>query len=156
MNTLLRGAAFAFTIAAAAGLGACQGGEDAAVPSDSRTIVAGSDTMQGMQGGMSSMMGQMHSHMATMQGASADSIRSMMPMHRQMAANMIAGMNREMQSMNMSGDAAWIATIDSVRQDLIALPELSGAELATFMQGHHRRMMRLMEAHRAMMANMKM
>jgi hypothetical protein len=38
-----------------------------------------------------------------------------MALHRQMVANMISQMNREMRDMNAAGDAAWTATIDSVR-----------------------------------------
>ncbi|MGH7469825.1 MAG: hypothetical protein ACRENP_17900, partial [Longimicrobiales bacterium] len=64
-------------------------------------------------------------------------------------------MNREMQSMNMTGDSAWTATSDSVRADLTRMPEMTPAELQAMMPGHHRRMTRLMEAHQAMMKNMR-
>ncbi len=111
-----------------------------------------------MRGGMMSdgMMTRMQAHMRMMDGAGADSLMAMMPTHRQMAANMIAQMNREMGDMNMQTDAAWNATVDSLRQDLVRLPELPGSELPSFMPAHQARMMRLMEAHRTMMANMQM
>ena len=105
--------------------------------------------MGGMMGGGS--MTAMQAHMRMMQGASADSVRAMMPMHRQMAANMLAQMNREMRDMNMAGDAAWTATVDSVRQDLARMPEAGAGD----MTAHHGRMMRLMEMHQRMMQNMK-
>jgi hypothetical protein len=105
--------------------------------------------MGGMMGG--GMMANMQEHMRMMQGAGADSMRAMMPMHRQMAANMLAQMNREMRDMNMAGDPAWNATVDSVRQDLARMPEAGTGD----MTAHHGRMMRLMDMHQRMMQNMK-
>ena len=106
-------------------------------------------------GGMMGMMEQMMAHMQTMDGVGADSLQAMMPTHRQMAANMLARMNREMRDMNMTTDAAWNATVDSLRQDLTRMPELTGSELAAMMPGHHARMMRLMERHQEMMKGME-
>jgi hypothetical protein len=69
---------------------------------------------------------------------------------------MLARMNREMRDMNMTADAAWNATVDSLRQDLTRMPELTGSELEAIMPGHRARMMRLMEMHRTMMSEMQM
>ena len=85
-----------------------------------------------------------------------EQMRAMMPAHRQMVANMLGEMTAEMRKMNMSGDAAWTTTVDSVRQDLVHMPELSGRELMTAMPAYRARTMRLMEMHRAMSKNMKM
>ena len=115
--------------------------------------MGGMHDMGGMMGGK--MMEDMQSHMRTMMGASADSMKAMLSMHRQMVANMISQMNGEMRQMNMTGDASWTATVDSLRQDLIRMPEMSAEELRRFMPAHHSRMMRLMELHRSMMASMK-
>ena len=112
--------------------------------------------MEGMGGMQDGMMEQMMAHMQTMDGAGADSLQAMMPMHRQMAANMLARMNREMRDMNMTADAAWNATVDSLRQDLTRMPELTGSELETLIPAHRTRMMRLVEMHRAMMSEMQM
>jgi D-mannonate dehydratase len=117
------------------------------------------DGMAGMQGlpGMTAQDAgaeQLQTHMQMMMGASPESMLAMMPEHRQMAANMLAQMNREMQQMNMPGDSAWTATADSLREDLTRMPELSAQELAMFMAGHHARMTRLMEMHRSMMGRM--
>lgn len=118
---------------------------------------AGMEGMGGMagmpMGGMT--MDQMSAHMTAMQGATGDSIMRMMPVHRQMAANMLAQFNREMSQMNMPDDPAWRATVDSIRQDLARMPELSAAEMQRGMPAHHSRVMRLMEMHRSMMASMK-
>jgi hypothetical protein len=74
----------------------------------------------------------------------------MLPTHRQMAANLLAEMNREMRRMKMVADPAWTVTVDSVRQDLVRLPELGAAELQSAMPAHQARLNRLMGMHQAM------
>jgi hypothetical protein len=161
--------ALAFTVVAAA----CSRGADragaaadsataATARSDSASAAGGmkGDTMAGMAGmsGMGGMMGgmtpEMHAHMQMMRGASADSMKAMLPMHRQMVANMLAQMNGEMRQMNMAADPAWTATVDSLRQDLTRMPELSGAELSAMMPAHVGRVTRLAAMHQAMMQKM--
>ena len=66
-------------------------------------------------------------------------MHAMMPQHRQMVANMLARMNREMQEMNMASDTAWSATVDSLRQDLTRMPEMNAEELHASMPEHRRR-----------------
>lgn len=110
--------------------------------------------MSGMGGGMmAQMMPRMMTHMRMMQGASADSMAAMMPMHRQMVANMLAQMNGEMRGMQMPADARWTATADSLRQDLVRMPELSAPELKAMMPAHLERVKRLMDMHRGMMGS---
>lgn len=145
---------------------ACGGGEGAssgqAAAADSAapaadTAGAGMEGMPGMGGTQQGdMAAQMQAHMQSMRGASGDSLMAMLPMHRQMAANMLAQMNREMSQMNMPADAAWTATADSVRQDLTGMPEMAASELQALMPRHEARLARLMEMHRAMMGAMKM
>jgi len=134
--------------------------EDPAVQEDTQAEAGATGGMEGMPGmsGMQDggMMQQMQAHMEMMTGVTPDSMMSMMPEHRQMAANMLAQMNRDMQQMNMPGDEAWTATVDSLRQDLSRMPEMSPQELQEWMPGHHARMTRLMEMHGAMMGNMPM
>jgi hypothetical protein len=101
-------------------------------------------------------MEQMQAHMRAMHGAGGDSLTAMLPTHRQMAANMIAQMNREMRDMNMTADAAWTATVDSLRQDLVRMPEMGPPELQSFMSAHQARLERLMQMHASMMESMKM
>lgn len=113
--------------------------------------------MEGMGSMMSGgMMNQMRAHMAAMEGAGADSLAAMIPRHRQMLANMIAQMNREMRDMNMGGDGGWDATVDSLRTDLRTMPEMTPAEMLAMMDAHHARIARLMEMHRSMMGQMPM
>lgn len=99
---------------------------------------------------------ELAAHLRMMHGASGDSLRALVPTHRQMAANMLARMNREMSEMNMGADAGWTATADSVRQDLTQMPELSTEELTTTLPGHEARLTRLGQMHQSMMRNRSM
>jgi hypothetical protein len=118
------------------------------------TTAAKADTgaMAGMSGMMSgAMMDSMHVHMSAMDTMSADGVKSMLPMHRQMMGNMLAQMNREMQDMKMTANPSWTALMDSVRQDLIRMPDMTAQQLKDFAAPHHGRVMRLMQGHRDMM-----
>ena len=134
--------------------GAC--GQDS--DDDAGTVgdTARRDTTGAMGGMEAGMMGEMHSHMLAMESASPDSAKAMLPMHRQMTANMLSEFNRQMRQMNMTADAAWTATADSIRDDLTRMPELSAQQLKAMMPAHHARVTRLMEMHDTMMRNMKM
>ena len=127
------------------------------------TAKAASDTgkgggmsgMAGMPGMMNAaMMDSMQAQMKTMAAMSPDQIASMLPMHRQMVANMLSQMSSDMRSMNMSADPAWTALSDSVRQDLVRLPEMTKAQLQKAMPAHEARVTRLMQMHKDMMAKM--
>jgi len=107
-----------------------------------------------MDSSMSRMIDSMRAEMTRMTSETPEQMKSMMSMHRQMAANILAQMNSEMRSMNMSGDAAWTALVDSVRQDLVRMPDLSGVQLRTFVTADRSRMERLMSMHRDMMGKM--
>ena len=117
--------------------------------------MAGMHDMGGMQMG-GGMMEEMRAHMQAMEGESGEQVRANLPQHRQMVANMISQMNREMRDMNMSADQEWNSTIDAVREDLRRLPEMSTQELESFMPEHRQRITRLLDMHRDMMANMQM
>ena len=133
------------------------GGESAAAgQSDSMGGMAGMSGMSGMSGTMNTAaMDSMHARMQMMDTMGAERMKQMLPMHRQMAANMLSQMNSEMRSMNMAADAAWTATVDSLRGDLVRMPDMSSAELKAMMPAHHARMRRLMQTHRDMMGKMK-
>lgn len=146
---------------------ACQRTDDRAAAKDSAGMMPPADSAAGMSGmagmaGMSGMAGMggmmdtammdsMQAHMRMMDTTSAARMKEMLPMHRQMAADMLSRMSSEMRSMNMPADARWSATADSLRQDLIRMPEMSAGELEAMMPAHHARMMRLMQMHRDMM-----
>ena len=137
-------------------------GDSASAGGMSGMPMQGMEGMKGMAGGDSSAMGgmtmmaDMQKQMDAMMKASPEQMKAMLPMHRQMAANMLAQMNTQMRTMNMPANAAWTATVDSVRQDLVRLPEQSAQQLKDAMPAHHARMMRLMQMHGGMMREMKM
>jgi hypothetical protein len=118
--------------------------------------MSGMGAMKGVGGMMDSsmmrMVDSMRISMTRMDAMSPAQMEAMMGAHRQMAANMLAQMNSEMRSMNMSPDAAWTALVDSVRQDLVRLPDVPSSQLKTFMAAHRARMDRLMTMHRDMMS----
>lgn len=133
------------------------GMEQEDMPMEGMPGMAGMPGMEGT-GAMPSgaMMDQMRTHMQTMRGAGADSLAAVMPMHRQMLANMIAQMNREMRDMNMTGDPAWNATVDSLRADLRVMPEMTAEEMQAMMDSHRARIERMMQMHAEMMERMPM
>ncbi|MGQ0563190.1 MAG: hypothetical protein ACT443_15120 [Gemmatimonadota bacterium] len=122
----------------------------AACGEDEKTGQAETRSAAESQSGTGMQDMQMMQHMQMMQGMSPDSLRALMPRHRQMVANMIAQMNEQMGEMNMATDQAWNALVDSIRTDLRRMPEMSAAEMHALMPDHHRRVMRLMESHRSM------
>jgi hypothetical protein len=134
---------------------ACSGGEqkDAARPDSADSSAMGSMPGMAHTGGTANegMLTEMRTHLQGMAGAGSDSLRRMMPMHRQMAANMLQQMGAEMRQMNMKGDTTWSALTDSVRQDLTSMPDVTAQELSDFMEAHRARLQRLMEQHGAMM-----
>lgn len=134
------------------------GADDTAQQGEAAMDMDGMQNMEGMgmEGGAAGMMAGVQAHMEMMRGVSGDSMRTMLPTHRQMIANMIAEMNREMREMNMQGDPAWNATLDSLRSDLATMAEMDAGELEALMAGHHRRATRLMELHAEMMSAMQM
>jgi hypothetical protein len=120
---------------------------------------SGDRSMKGMPGmemggrQPSEMMDQMREHLQEMAGATGDSLRRLMPMHRQMTANMLQEMDTDMRRMRMAGDSGWSALMDSIRQDLTRLPDVTQAELPGFMDRHRERVARLMDQHSAMMGH---
>lgn len=144
---------------------ACGGGS----AEDARTDSAGSamddmGSMQGMPGmggmamgmdsGMMARMNQMNQHMTMMRGLAADSMKAMLPLHRQMTANELAEMGQEMQKMKMATDSTWDALVDSIRTDLRTMPDMASDSLHRMMPMHVGRMMRLMQMHHDMMMKM--
>jgi hypothetical protein len=150
------------TLTATSLLAACGGAEEK--PEAATAVVAEpAGQMQGMEGmqGMESMPqggagAELTGHMQMMQGASGEQLKQMLPEHRQLVANTIAQMNREMRDMDMSGNTEWNETVQALRDDLVRLPEMAPEELQAFMPAHQERINRLTEMHRSMMGDMKM
>jgi len=147
MRRMKLSALFTLMVFALAGCG--EGEDPEADPPDTQESAGGMPGMEGAPG--SGMMGEMMAHMESVEGISMDSMRVMLPLHRQRVANMLAQMNREMSDMNMATDAQWDATVDSIRADLTTMPEMSAEELQALMPSHRARVTRLLEMHRSMM-----
>lgn len=135
----------------------CGGGESEQGAREDSTAEQTMHDMPGMNMGGSQaqgMMREMRDHMRTMTGAHGDSLTRLLPMHRQMTANMLQQMDSEMRQMGMAADSGWAALVDSIRQDLAHLPDVGKAELPSFMTRHRERVERLMEQqHGAMMSH---
>lgn len=95
-------------------------------------------------------------HMASMRGVGLDSLRAMMPRHRQMVTRMMemveaapgGGMRMGHgmgPGMGLGRDSAWIATRDSLHRDLDRIGEMSPEELEAFLEAHDARMQRMLE-----------
>jgi hypothetical protein len=75
---------------------------------------------------------------------------AMIPMHRQMIANMLSSCDDSMRHMNMPPNAAWIALRDSIRQDPNHMPDLSPSQLRNLVPQHHKCVTRLIKMHKDM------
>lgn len=148
-------------LAAALLLTACSGREaedadDTSPAPATQDTASPTSSMAGMNGaGGSGTMEQLQTHMRMMDGAGADSIKAMLPMHREMVTNMLAQFDKDVRGMGMASSAAWSASVDSVRQDVIRMPAMTGPALQQSMAAHRSRVTRLMESHREMMGHMK-
>ena len=147
------------TIAVGSIIAACTSKEPPASHDSAAAAKTATDTTKGGMAGMQGMMSSavtdsMQAEMRRMAGVSPDQVATMLPVHRQMVGNMLAQMTNDMRSMNMPADAAWTALTDSVRQDLIHLPEMSQTELKQAIPAHHARVSRLIQMHKDMMAKM--
>ncbi|MCC7054774.1 MAG: hypothetical protein IT355_15990 [Gemmatimonadaceae bacterium] len=133
-------------------------GASAANDTGGMPAMRGMASMSGQSGTMDSSMAgmpvEMRTHVMAITGATGEAMTVMLPKHRQLVANMIARMNGEMRDMQMASDAAWSATVDSLRADLIRLPEMSGPELKAMMPAHLARVTRLNVMHAGMMRGM--
>jgi hypothetical protein len=130
-----------------ANLAACGAGEEA---SEAEPLTSAREAAS------DPMMDEMTAHVGRMSTMPADSLQATLPTHRQMVGNVLARMNADMRSMNMGADADWVALVDSIRSDVVALPDLGAPELAATMPEHLGRVSRLLDSHRAMMRAMGM
>jgi hypothetical protein len=141
-----------FTIVLALLLAACGPGEEAAPPAAAAPDSAAQDPMSGMAASPTGrMIEDMRAAIARINASPAESLAVHLPDHRRNTANLLAEMNREMESMQMGSDATWSATVDSVRQDLVRLAEADGEQVRALLPDHTRRVERLMASHEQMM-----
>lgn len=101
--------------------------------------------------GTAAMIADMKAKLADIEKLERDSLEMVVQDHRAKAAALLSEMNREMASMQMQADAGWSATADSVRKDLVAIPEAKGEALKALMGAHITRLLRLIGMHEDMM-----
>ena len=130
---------------------------DDAVPPAAPAAMLDSTFMQtpGMAGSMmgsGALMAQMRQHMMKMQEAHADTGQAAKARH-QMGVQILAQMEKDMVAAKLPGDPGWSALLDSVRQDMAAMPGMRGGMMrgqgrgmmSGPMTAHRDRMMRLMD-----------
>ena len=131
------------------------GSENAGLPARADSVrgdttgVAGTLGIEATQG---DLVDEMEASMQMMTSMSADSMETMLPMHRRLLSDMIARINQDMTAASLAGDAAWTATVDSLQDDLTRMPNFGDDELRAFMPAHQDRVMRLIRMHRSMTA----
>ena len=121
----------------------------AAAPATPSGGMAGMAGMAGMSG--NTMFDDMTAHLASLDSLKGASLAAAVATHRPMVANMLSEMDQEMRGMKMTADARWAALADSIRSDLVSLPDMTAAELQGAMPGHRGRVTRLIEMHKSMM-----
>lgn len=139
-------------------VGACSRADDDA-PGDTMTQRVADTSMADMPGmrsgsGSEQTLAAMETHLRSMEDATAAEMKVRLPLHRPAVANMIAEVDREMRDMNMPADARWNAALDSLRQDLRVMPDLSAESLRAMMPAHSARVRGVIAMHRAMIAKM--
>ena len=146
-----RWAALAFVVAAATCGGQEQEEMEPGTMGDMPGMSSEREPGTPMGGDQMRVTQQMRMHMQQMSGAQSDSLLQVMPMHRQMAGQMLAGMDSATMGRGMQMDSTWSATMDSVRDDLSRMEAMSAEELEEFMPAHRARVERLMSMHDSVM-----
>jgi len=98
-----------------------------------------------------SLMPMMRAHLDSLESIPGRLNADMLARHEQMASQMLDAMGSDMRMMGMQADSTWAALSDSVRQDLAAIPTLSGRSLDARLTAYRARMRRLMDKHAGMM-----
>ena len=109
--------------------------------------------MAGMPMQMAGMelMPVMRAHLDSLDALTPEEIQARMTAHQDLAARMMDAMGADMRGMGMAPDSAWTALGDSLRQDLAALPGLTGGALTDRVRAHGARMRRILALHEGMM-----
>jgi hypothetical protein len=66
-----------------------------------------------------------------------------LPAHERLVNGMLDTFESRIRAMHVQADPAWSSVIDSVRTDLVRLPAMPTASLATFLPQHLNRVMRI-------------
>jgi hypothetical protein len=98
-----------------------------------------------------SLMPMMRAHLDSLESRPGRMSADMLARHEQIASRMLDAMGSDMRMMGMKADSAWAVLTDSVRQDLAAIPTLSGRGLDARLTAYRARMGRLLDRHAGMM-----
>lgn len=79
----------------------------------------------------------------SMSSATGDAQRHMLPAHEQLVSDFLTRNDAKMRAMHVKIDPDWLSVIDSVRNDLARMPNMSSAQLHAFFPEHARRVMRI-------------
>jgi len=79
----------------------------------------------------------------SMSSASGDAQRHMLPAHEQLVSEFLTRNDAKMRAMHVKIDPDWLTVIDSVRNDLARMPNMSSKQLHAFFPEHARRVMRI-------------
>lgn len=83
------------------------------------------------------------SELDSMSAANGDAQRHMLPAHEQMVSEFLTRNDAKMRAMHVKIDPDWLTVIDSVRNDLARMPNMSSEQLHAFFPEHARRVMRI-------------
>lgn len=79
----------------------------------------------------------------SMSSATGDAQRHMLPAHEELVSEFLTRNDAKMRAMHVKIDPDWLSIIDSVRNDLARMPNMSSAQLHAFFPEHARRVMRI-------------
>jgi len=79
----------------------------------------------------------------SMSSAKGDAQRHMLPAHEELVSEFLTRNDAKMRAMHVKIDPDWLTIIDSVRDDLARMPNMSSTQLHAFFPEHARRMMRI-------------
>lgn len=79
----------------------------------------------------------------TMSAANGDAQRHMLPTHEELVSDFLTRNDAKMRAMHVKIDPDWLTLIDSVRNDLARMPNMSSTQLHAFFPEHVHRVMRI-------------
>ncbi|HEY7894030.1 MAG TPA: hypothetical protein VIC24_03950 [Gemmatimonadaceae bacterium] len=83
------------------------------------------------------------SDLDSMSAANGDAQRHMLPAHETLVSEFLSRNDAKMRAMHVKIDPDWLTVIDSVRNDLARMPNMSSTQLHAFFPEHARRVMRI-------------
>ena len=140
----------AFVVAAlvgvVAGIVGCERGQASPVraATAARTHSRFADAADSMQmAAIKNSIDSVTADLDSMSDATGDAQRLMLPAHEKLVSDFLTRNDAKMRAMHVRIDPDWLTVIDSVRNDLARMPNMSSAQLHAFFPEHARRVMRI-------------